>query len=122
MRFFMSRVSIPIFCFGLILSFRVLRASMVGRPFLNPNCLSWRPLVESKKSLKRLSIIFLRSFPRQSRRHRGLYEAGSPRGLSPFLIRTSLAVFHVSGKVPSSRVRLGQVKMHTLFEYFFQKY
>ena len=103
--FFMSRFKIPIFCFGLF-DFRILKrvwtASVVDRPFRNPYCLSLMQLLLSRNVRSRLSIIFSRSLPGQLSIHRGLYDDGSSKGLSPFLSRTSRASFHGFGKCPSA--------------------
>lgn len=87
----------------LTVDFHASSASVVKRPLRKPNCLLCSPSFSSRYCLNRLSKIFSNSFPRQSRRHRGLYDVESSNGLSPFLIGTNRADFHVLGNTPSSK-------------------
>lgn len=102
--FLMSNVSTPVFLFGPLVSvilIRVCTASVVERPFLKPNCLRSMQSLSSRNLLRRLLIIFSKSLPGVSSIHRGLYDDGSSKGLSPFLSSTRRAILQVLGKVRS---------------------
>lgn len=77
--------------------------STVDFSLRRPNCIFDRPYSPSVYLPILLNIIHSRSFPHASNRYIGLYDAGSPEGFPGFGNNTSFWIYHLSGKVSSSR-------------------
>ena len=78
-------------------------ASIVKRPFRNPNWLSDKPPASSIAASSLEPSTRSNNFPAISNIQSGRYEDGSSEGFFPLARSTNLCTFHCAGKIPSCK-------------------